>query len=308
MTQMREILRNICPHCLHSLYSRAKFWIRFHFFRKGLISEEFRGLMGYDINWDNPQDLNEKINWMKLYGDTSEWPRLADKYLVREYVKERIGERYLTKLYGCWDNADDIDFSSLPEKFVLKTNHGCGTVIPIHDKKTIDKSSVCKQLDTWIKHRYGYLTVEPHYLKIQPVIYAEELIENDSTFSSSLVDYKVFCFSGKAYCILVCSDRIIGKHVNLSFYDCNWNIRPEMLDGRHKGETVIVQKPQCLQELIALAEKLAQGHPQVRVDFYISNNHIYFGEMTFTSQGGYMDYISRKYSIIMGDLTKDIPE
>lgn len=305
---MKKALRNFCPQKTLRIYSDIKFWVRFHFFRKGLISEEFRGLMGYDINWDNPQDLNEKINWMKLYGDTFEWPRLADKYLVREYVKERIGEKYLTKLYGCWDNADDIDFSSLPEKFVLKTNHGCGTVIPIHDKKTIDKSSVCKQLDTWIKHRYGYLTVEPHYLKIQPVIYAEELIENDSTFSTSLVDYKVFCFSGKAYCILVCSDRIIGKHVNMSFYDCNWNIRPEMLDGRHKGYTVIAQKPQCLQELIALAEKLAQGHPQVRVDFYISNNHIYFGEMTFTSQGGYMDYISREYSNIMGDLTKEIPE
>lgn len=304
---MKSFIKQICPESIHYIYAKTKFKIRFTLYRKGLINEMFRGILGYEMDWLNPRDINQKINWMKLNYDTSEWSRLADKYLVRKYVKERIGEEYLPKLYGVWDKASDIDFHSLPGRFVLKTNHGCGTVFPVHDKGTIDKIKLRKQLDEWIRERYGYWTIEPHYLAIKPVIYAEELIENDSAFSKSLVDYKVFCLSGKAYCILVCSDRTIGSHVNLSFYDCDWNLMPQMLDGRHKGESMLVPKPKCLKELIILAEKLAFGHPQVRVDFYISNGKIYFGEMTFTSQGGYMDYISREYSNIMGELITDIP-
>lgn len=304
---MRERLRHICPKFIHLAYSKTKFWLRFLFFRKGLINELFEGILGYEMDWVKPRDINQKINWMKIYYDTSEWSLLADKYRVRQYVSNRIGANYLPKIYGVWEKTKDIDFFSLPDKFVLKTNHSCGTVLPVLDKWSIDKNEICNKLDTWIKKKYGYWTVEPHYLKIKPLIYAEELIENDSEYSKSLIDYKVFCLSGKAYFILVCSDRTIGEHVNLSFYDCHWNLIPEMLAGRHEGESIIVPKPKKLDELIVLAEKLSYGHPQVRVDFYIVNDKIYFGEMTFTSQGGYMDYISRQYSVLMGDLIKNIP-
>lgn len=304
---MKRTLRKICPKTILNTYSDLKFWIRFHFFKKRLISEEFKGLMGYDINWDNPQDINEKINWMKLYGDTSEWPRLADKYLVREYVKKRIGEQYLTKLYGVWKNAKEIDFDTLPESFVLKTNHGAGTVLPVFNKSTLDIPQAIDRLNKWLKIKYGYRTIEPHYLKIRPLVYAEQLLLNDSMESKSIIDYKVFCFYGQPAYILVCKDRIIGKHTNLTFFDINWNIKPDMLSGKHAGESTITTRPKCLDELLYCASILSKGHPQVRVDFYIVNDKIYFGEMTFTSQGGYMDYISRQYSVLMGDLIKNIP-
>lgn len=297
---MKKKIKELCPHNIYELYGKIKFWIRFYFARKGLISEMFKGLMGYEINWNHPQDINEKINWMKIYYDTSEWSLLADKYKVRAYVKERIGENVLTQLYGVWKNANEINFNSLPSRFVLKTNHGAGTVIPVLDKEKLDISQTKKKLNDWLKVKYGYSTIEPHYLKIKPLIIAEEYLENADKFSTALVDYKVFCLSGKPYCILVCTNRVLCKHTDLSFYDCEWNPINDILDGKHKNEGSQIPKPKCLSMLLQYATQLAKGHPQVRVDFYIINEKIYFGEMTFTSQGGYMDYISRKYSSEMG--------
>ena len=299
---IKETLSRLCPNILHQCYADTKYYLRFIFNPRGLANEMHRGIVGYDINWENPQTLNEKINWMKFNYDTTEWTRLADKYLVREYVKERIGDNVLPQLYGVWSQSRDIDINALPSKFILKTNHGCGTVIPVHDKLELDLNTTKDILDKWLNTRYGYKTVEPHYLSIKPLIIAEELLENDAPFSSSLVDYKVFCLSGKPYCVLVCTDRVLREHTNLSFYNCNWEPMSGMLSGRHKGEGKQIPRPSCLFQLLEYASMLAQGHPQVRVDFYIVNNKIYFGEMTFTSQGGYMDYISRDYSLEMGQL------
>ena len=302
---MKQFLLKLCPICIHSCYAKAKFWIRFHFAPKGLASEMFRGIMGYDINWESPQDLNEKINWMKFNYDTFEWSILADKYRVRKYVKERIGEKYLPKIYAVWKSAKEMDFSDMPRQFVLKTNHGCGTVLPIMDKTTCNLEKIKCMFSIWLKKKFGYDTIEPHYLKIAPpLIYAEELLANDSKESKSLVDYKVFCFNGNPYCVLVCTDRVLGKHTNLTFYDLNWNVIPDMLAGSHRAESYPIKRPDCLEELLDCASKLSKGHPQLRVDFYIVGNKIYFGEMTFTSQGGYMDYISKDYSLKMGQLVK----
>lgn len=284
------------------IINNIKYILKFHLAPKAICSDMFRGFLGYDMDWKNPQDYNEKINWMKFNYDTSEWTRLADKIRVRDYVKERIGEEVLPEIYGIWKKAEEIDFDALPSKFVLKTNHGCGTVIPVPDKSKLDIKQACQQLNAWAKQKFGYYTVEPHYLKIKPLIYAEELLENDADFSSSLVDYKVFCLGGKPYCILVCSDRLLGKHTNLTFYDLNWNQILELPTGKHLGESKPIPKPDCLNQLLDCAEKLAAGHPQIRVDFYIVLGKIYFGEMTFTSQGGFMDYISREYSLKMGQL------
>lgn len=297
---MEEILKRWCPKIIHSAYANSKFWIRFHFFRKGLVSEMFRGLLGYEMDWKNPQDLNQKINWMKLNYDTTEWPRLADKYLVRQYIRERIGDDVLPKVYGVWKKAEDIDLNSLPQKFVLKTNHGCGMVIPVINKTKMDFHQTCAILNKWVNQKFGYDTIEPHYLKIKPLIYAEEYLENDVDFSSALVDYKVFCLSGNPHCILVCLNRENGKHTDLYFFDCDWNEIPTHIAGSHKEKGVVIPRPTCLYRLLEYAAALAKGHPQVRIDFYIIKGKVYFGEMTFTSQGGFMDYLSREFSLEMG--------
>ena len=299
-SNIKNIFKSLAPHVVHDVYADLKFWVRFHFFRRGLISEEFRGLMGYDIDWENPQDLNEKINWMKLYGDTTQWARLADKYRVREYVEERIGKEYLVRLYGVWERVEDIDFDALPERFVLKTNHGAGTVLPVTSKRDLNIPETRRKLDEWLKLRYGYRTIEPHYLKIKPLIIAEEYLENDTDFSTSLVDYKVYCSDGKPYAVLVCTDREIGRHSHFSYFEVDWKPRHDVLRIKPKGTQQDCPKPECLEELLDCAARLSEGHPQVRVDFYIVKGRPVFGEMTMTSNGGYDSDITREYSLAMG--------
>ena len=296
---MKKFLREICPDSIQSCYARTKFWLRFHFRTEGIANELHKSLVGYDIDWKNPKTLNEKINWMKFNTDTTEWTRLADKYLVREYVKERIGDTALPKLYAVWKSADEIDFSILPKKFILKTNHGCHTVMPVLDKDKVDINIVKRQFDVWMKKQYGYDTAEPHYLEIKPLIIAEELLDNDATFTTALADYKVYCFDGNPFCILVCTDRNVAK-TTFSYFDCDWNPLHNVLNEKLKGSDVAIPKPDCLKLLLEYASILAKGHPQVRVDFYITHGKIYFGEMTFTSEGGYDGDITKEFCIEMG--------
>ena len=296
---MKTFIRELCHHSIHSCYARTKFWLRFHFYPEGIANELHKALVGYDIDWKNPKTLNEKINWMKFNTDTTEWTRLADKYLVREYVKERIGETALPKLYAVWRSADEIDFSKLPKKFILKTNHGCHTIMPVLDKDKMDVNIVKRQFNVWMKKQYGYDTAEPHYMKIKPMIIAEELLDNDATFTTALADYKVYCFDGKPFCILVCTDRN-GAQSTFSYFDCDWNPLHNVLNEKLKGSDVAIPKPDCLKLLLEYASILAKGHPQVRVDFYITHGKIYFGEMTFTSEGGYDGDITKEFCIEMG--------
>ncbi len=297
-----SLLRKIFPESVHQKYFKCKFSLMMKFCPEKFIGKAFRSFMGYDINWKNPIDLSEKINWMKVHYDQRIWARLADKYLVREYVKERIGEEYLTKLFGVWDKADDIDFDSLPNKFVLKTNHGCATVVVVEDKSKLDIPATRKQLDKWLNTEYGRETIEPHYLLIKPRIIAEEYLENDAEFSSSLVDYKIMVLNGVPRNIIVTSDRKIGGRVRVSVYDTDWNqVKGEPV-GPHEGDAVEIPKPNSLKEMLSLAVKLAEGHPMVRIDLYLVHNKILFGEMTFTPQGGYLNYYSRDYNIELGEL------
>lgn len=297
---IKEFIRRWCPNWLHQWYADTKYWVWFHFNPKALANDFHKGLVGYDINWDCPQTLNEKINWQKMHSDTTQWSKLSDKYLVRNYVKERIGEDKLVKLYGVWKKAEDIDFKRLPDQFVLKTNHGAGTVLPVSDKAKLNIPETIVKLNQWLQLRFGYKTFEPHYLKIKPLLIAEELLVNDSDFSSSLVDYKVYCFDGKPFCILVCSDRTIGEQAHFTYYDLNWNPMPEVLIDKLKPFQTNVPKPKYLNQLLDCAERLAKGHPQVRVDFYIVKDKIYFGEMTFTSEGGYDGDVTREFCTEMG--------
>jgi len=269
--------------------------------QKTVISYLYNKSLGRDINWKDPQDLNEKINWLKLHSDMSVWAGLADKHLVRNYVKERGLGGILLEEYGFWENANLIDFESLPNHFVLKTNHGCGTAIVVRDKSNFDLEKARKQLNKWLDHKYGIYQGERHYSLIKPVVVAVQLLSNDSSQSTSIIDYKVWCFNGRPYCICVCTDREIGNTLHLGFYDLNWNWLQDWTDGPHINDMVVVDKPVCLDEMLKSAAILAKGLPQVRVDFYVSGGKLYFGEMTLTSLGGYMNYIKPKYLLEMGE-------
>ena len=236
---------------------------------------------GKKLDLDNPKTYNEKIQWFKLYGVTDLITKLADKYEVREYVSSIIGQDYLVPLLGVWDYPEEIDFSALPDKFVLKANHGCGYNYIVTDKNKLDKDSLIKLANKWLSEDYALkYAFEMQYHNIRRRIIAEAYIENGN---NDLYDYKVWCFNGKAEYIMFLSNRKHG--LTMDFYDRNWNHLD--MTYNYPNSKVSIPKPKNLDELLDCAEKLAKGFPHVRVDFYrLNDGKIYFGEMTFTSYSG----------------------
>lgn len=251
---------------------------------------------------DNPQNLIEKIFWMQLHTDTSMWTRCADKYAMREFVKECGFEDYLPQNYGKWENVDDIDFSLLPNEFVLKTNNGCGTVLIVRDKDSINEKATLKKLQQWLNVPFGWAGAELHYTRIKPCIIAEELLHEDSEdgkeATRSLTDYKIWCFSGKPECILVVHDRSERVNYTLDMYNTQWERIPNSLklNKHHAEDDEILPKPSCLNQMMEMAAKLSSPFVEVRVDFYVIKGKPYVGELTFTS--GYGNYTDSFYEYL----------
>lgn len=257
-------------------------------------------------HFEHPKDLNEKINYLKFYGDTSKWPMLTDKYAVRKYIESiGLGDT-LVKLYGKWDSVEDIDWDSLPDKFVMKCNNGSGDVLICKDKAKLDIEATKRYFDKMLHREFGVVSAEPHYASIKPCIIAEELLDASTQpcGSSSLVDYKIWCFNGKPHSVYCCYNRK-QYHANVGVYDLNWHYHPEAsVFTKHYIMGQQLPKPTCLDRMIEVAKKLSWGFPVLRVDLYEVNGHVYFGELTFTSQSGCMDYFSKKFLNETGALIK----
>lgn len=270
-----------------------------------LANDIFYNRFHRNIDWNNPIDLNEKIQWLKFNSDTKMWTLCADKYRVREYLTDKGLSDILIPLYGVWDDANCIDFGQLPKSFILKTNHGSGDVIRVLDKTNVNELEIKKKLNKLLKTKYGVSTAEPHYLGIKPCVVAEELLSPGCDFSSTLVDYKIWCFNGNPHHIWACYNRIKGS-VCVETHDLKWNYMPkasvfynEFLEGGGK-----VPRPKNLDRMLEIAKILSKDFPVVRVDLYESNGRVYFGEMTFTSQGGYMEFYSQEFLKEMGNIIK----
>lgn len=253
--------------------------------------------MGKELHLDNPVTYNEKIQWMKLYGVTPLITELSDKLAVRGWIEDKIGKEYLVPLLGVWNSFDDINFEKLPEKFVLKANHGCGWNVIVNDRSLFDKDNAKLKFSKWMAQNFAFCNgFEMQYKDIIPKIICEEYIENAG---GDLFDYKLFCFDGRVKYIMFLAERKTG--LKMAFYDREWN----KLDftytyPRYEKE---VKKPNKLNELINLAEKVSKGFPHVRVDFYILNDDtIKFGEMTFTSASGACIWNPEEYDKILGSL------
>lgn len=257
--------------------------------------------IGQTLNLANPHDLNEKIIWLEFFSDTSLWTILADKYAVRQYVTDKMGGGdNLTQLIGKWDNVGDIDFNLLPKKFVIKPNNGSYDTIIVLDKSKADIADIRERLNKSLHTKFGYDNGEIHYLRIKPCIIAEELLETNNPLG--LIDYKIWCFDGKPYCIFVCLGRDpITHHAEFTCYDLDWNWRPDMLPPDFRSNRQC-PKPEKLTQMIEMASKLSKGLPQCRVDLYNLDGKIYFGEMTLTSNYGMMPYFTQEVLEEMGRL------
>lgn len=252
-----------------------------------------------------PRTLNEVIIFLSLKTDTSLWTLCSDKYRVREYVKQCGLENILVKLYGVWQKAEDIDFDSLPDRFVLKGNHGCGDILLVNAKNQIDKDAVVKTYSRDLRKRYGAIEAGLHYLRIEPCVIAEELLEIDEEtkkYSSVLIDYKIWCFNGKPHFVWICNNRH-GEHKEVMLYDTEWNMHPEYLiyDSEYV-EGAPIPKPNNLEEMLDVAAKLSEPFPEVRCDLYNTDGRIYFGELTFTGYGGLMTHYTEDFQQLAGSL------
>lgn len=259
--------------------------------------------------WKHPRTLNEKLTWMEIYTDTSKWTEYTDKYEVRKHIEALGLKDILTECYGVWDKAEDIDFDQLPDKFVLKCTHDCGSTIIVRDKSQMDKQYVVDFLNRHAAVRYGYDSCEPHYTAIKPRIMAESLIEMDNSaeFSSeTTVDHKIRCIDGKVQYDMVCYDRSLesgsgGAKTIYDLYDIHtWQPMRQYLADRGVQYRE-VPRPKNLERMIEIAEIIAKGYPQVRVDLYNVKGKIYFGEMTFFAFSGMNNHFTMKFQRMIGD-------
>lgn len=255
------------------------------------------------LNLKNPRTLNEKILYLSLKTDTSLWTRCADKYAVRGFVEDKGLKDILIPLIGVWNNIADINFEELPSEFVLKATHGSGDILVVADKTKLNWPETVRVFEKDLSKRYGALESGLHYMRIVPRMIAEKLIHNDVAahdVSTSLIDYKMWCFNGVCHYIWVCANRD-EQSTEVMTYDCDWNAHPEYSifeDGYRHG--ALLPKPKNLERMIEVAEKLAEDFPCVRVDLYNVGGKIYFGELTFTSYGGLMDFYTDEFQRLAG--------
>ena len=253
------------------------------------------------LNLEHPKTFSEKTQWLKLYGGFEDVYPLVDKYTVREWVKEKIGEEYLIPLLGVWDHFDDIDFDKLPDKFMLKTNHGAGWNIAVMDKSKLDKEDAKRKLEGWMRLNYCYLMggLDVQYVHIKPRIIAEKFIENDG---GDLYDYKFFCSSYSWSIILHIEERYTDKEERMFFLDTDWNQLPFNINVPLELD-VPLPRPKNLDKMLEIARTLSRGYTAVRVDLYsLNDGSIKFGEMTFTTESGISRWHPASANEYMGSL------
>lgn len=251
------------------------------------------------LDLKNPKNFNEKNNWRKLYERNDQYTQMVDKYAIKDIIKQRCGEEHAFKLLGVWDKASDIDISNLPDKFVLKVNHAGGIQV-CKDKNTFDLSKAKKNLARALKEDYFSFNREWPYKNVKRKIIAEEYM------GANLIDYKNYCFNGKLMYTFVWKniskqDGTKPKAYFCGAYDKNWD-KTDLKLGYPSLDNEIINKPECYDELVDIAEKMSKDIPFVRVDTYIINNRVYVGEMTFFPWGGYQKFVDDFWNNKLGDL------
>lgn len=250
------------------------------------------------LNLDNPQRYTEKIQWYKLYYRNDKMPICVDKYRVREYIENKGLSGILVKLYGVYDNVNDISFDTLPQKFVLKTTNGSGTNIICRDKTKISKQEIFEKVGRFLKQSKASAGREWAYTLGTPRIIIEELLEDPNTLDGCISDYKFLCFNGKPEYVVLDVDRFTNHKRNI--YDARWNDLHISSDCPCITDRII-EKPSNYNKMLEVASKLCEDFPAVRVDLYNINGNIYFGELTFFPWSGYVQYNPDSFDFEMGD-------
>lgn len=250
----------------------------------------------------NPNTYNEKLQWLKLYDRNPLYTKLVDKYEVKRYVSERIGQEYVAKVLAKWDRVEEVSFEALPKSFVLKTTHGGGNngVIIVKDKQAMDIDKVRADLAKSMEYDLYRLSKEWPYKNVERRIFAEEYIEDTET--CELRDYKFFCFDGVVKAMFVATERQTREEPFFNFFDEDYNSL-DVKQGHPRAEIPPV-KPALFEQMKQVAETLSKGLTHVRIDLYQANDKIYFGEFTFYHFGGVVPFEPSSWDARFGSWLK----
>lgn len=261
-----------------------------------MIKTQYKIKLGRKLNLEQPNRFSEKLQWYKLNYRNNLLTKCADKYAVREYIKEKGLENILVENYGTFDKADDIDFDVLPNKFIIKTTNGSATNFICKNKAKFNKNEVLQTLNEWSGRNIFASGREWSYKGIEPKIIVEELLEDKSNGFDGINDYKIMCFNGKAEFVVLDVDRNIGHKRNI--YTTKWDRIDVSTDYPNINREIV--KPEGLEEMIKIAEILSADFPFVRVDLYWVNEKVYFGELTFYPWTGYIQFHPDSFDYEMG--------
>ena len=264
---------------------------------KAYLSILYRASFKKRINWKNPKTFNEKLQWLKLYDRNPNYCNMVDKYEAKRFVKERIGSEYVVPaLAGPWDDFDEIDFDTLPDRFVLKTTHDCGGVFICKDKKSIDYEGAKHFLNKHLQRDYYLTCREWPYKNVKPRIFAEEYLAD---LEGDLKDYKFFCFNGVPKLMFIASERQSKvNETKFDFFDMDFNHLP--ITNGHPNAHTAPKAPENFELMKELAVILSRNIPHLRVDFYECNGKLYLGELTFSHWGGLVPFEPEKWDEILG--------
>lgn len=298
MNKLTKFINDPLSAVRHISYKGAFNWMSDKMYLKLM----YRANLKKKLNLDNPQTLNEKLQWLKLYDRNPEHTTLVDKYAVREYIKKELGEEYLIPLLGVWDSPEEIDFDALPDKFVLKCNHNSGTGMCIcTDKSKLNIEQVKKDLRKGLAEDYYIQNREWPYKNVKRKIIAEQYMQDEAT--NELRDYKFFCFDGYADCVMVCMERNTDD-TKYYFFDKEWKLLRLNKRGAAAPKDFTISKPAGMDEMFEIAARLSEGMRFARIDLYYCNGKIYFGEITFFPDSGFDGNILPETDKYFGGLIK----
>lgn len=252
--------------------------------------------MGKRLNLNPPTTYNEKLQWLKLHDRKPIYTKMVDKYEAKNFVADIIGEKYIIPTLGVWERPEEIDYSILPQKFVLKTTHDSGGIKIIDKSKGFD----IEEINAFFTKRLESSTYEFQrewpYKDVPKRIIAEQYMEDEKTHE--LRDYKFFCFNGKVKALFIATDRQSDNPTAFDFFDPDFN----WLDIRHGHPNAKTkpEKPLNFELMKELASKLSFGFPQLRIDLYEINGEVYFGELTFFHHGGIIPFDPEKWDYTFG--------
>lgn len=254
----------------------------------------YKAKMGKELDLTDPKSFNEKLQWLKLYNRNPSYTKMVDKFEMKHYASEIIGEEYLIPTYGVWEKFDDIDIKTLPEQFVLKCTHDSGGLVICNDIHKFDRQLAKIKIEKSLNRNFYLTGREWPYKNVKPRIIAEKYLSNND---GQLTDYKVHCFNGIPKIILVCKNRFSNDGMTENFYTENWRPIEVHRPGVKKGK---IEKPLNLDEMLELSKKLSVGIPFLRCDYYDVNNKLYLGELTFFPSSGLKPFVPESYDYEFG--------